>query len=227
VRLLSNERATPTSRIIRVALDGAVFPYRAGQAASLGAGDANGWTPYSIASAPGETARDGALEFLVKVDGSSRFGRLVDGLELGDVIRVEGPAGNFTLSDSRPTTPLLFIAGGTGIAPVRSMIRDLVDAGHAAPLALVYSARTPGEFAYLRELRGLADEGRLVLTLTLTGDAEDWEHARGRAGPGHLSDHVTPETMAYICGPPAMVKDVPAALTSIGLPRVRIRTEDW
>lgn len=227
MRLLSNERATPTSRIIRVALDGAVFPYRAGQAASLAAGDAAGWTPYSIASAPGETARDGALEFLVKVDGSSRFGRIVDGLAPGDLIRVEGPAGTFTLSDSLPTTPLLFIAGGTGIAPVRSMIRDLVDARHAAPLALVYSARRPGEFAYLQELRGLAEEKRLALTLTLTGDAEDWEHARGRTGPGHLSDLVTPETLAYICGPPAMVKDVPAALTSIGLPRARIRTEDW
>jgi len=163
-----------------VALDGAVFPYRAGQAASLAAGEANDWTPYSIASAPGETARNGALEFLVKVDGSSRFGRLVDGLELGEGVRVEGPAGNFTLSDARPTTPLLFIAGGTGIAPLRSMIRDLLEAHHAAPLALVYSARTPGEFAYLPELRRLAGEGRLALTLTLTGDAEDWEHARGR-----------------------------------------------
>lgn len=225
--LLSNERATPTSRIIRVALDGGVFPYRAGQAASLAAGDTDGWTPYSIASAPAETARDSTLEFLVKVDGSSRFGRMVDGLRLGDRIRVEGPAGNFTLSDALATTPLLFIAGGTGIAPLRSMIRDLVDARHAAPLALVYSARTPSEFAYLQELRALADDGRLTLILTLTGDAEDWEHARGRTGPGHLSDLVTPETLAYICGPPAMVRDVPAALTSIGLPRARIRTEDW
>ena len=151
----------------------------------------------------------------------------MDGLQLGDRIRVEGPAGNFTLSDALPATPLLFIAGGTGIAPMRSMIRDLLDARHAAPLALVYSARTPSEFAYLEELRGLAHERRLALTLTLTGDAEDWQHARGRTGPDHLSDLVTPETLAYICGPPAMVRDVPAALTSIGLPRARIRTEDW
>jgi ferredoxin-NADP reductase len=227
VRLLSNERATPTARIIRVALDGEPFRYRAGQSASLAAADREGWTPYSLASAPGETERDGAIEFLIKVEGSSGFGAIVGGLGPGSAIRVEGPAGNFTLSDALPTTPLLFIAGGTGIAPLRSMIRDAVDARHAAPLALVYSARTPGEFAYLQELRGLAEDGRLALTLTLTGEAEDWEHARGRTGPGHLSDLVTPETMAYICGPPAMVKDVPAALASIGLSRARIRTEDW
>jgi ferredoxin-NADP reductase len=227
VRLLSNQSATPTSRVIRVALDGASFPYRAGQAASLAAGDRDEWTPYSIASAPHETFREGWLEFLIKVDGSSRFGAVVDGLQPGTLIRVEGPVGNFTLPDPSPVVPLLFIAGGTGIAPLRSMIREAVDAGHEGTLALVYSARTPDEFAYLNELRGLADAGRLALTLTLTGDAEDWRHARGRTGPTHLSDLVRSDTMAYLCGPPAMVRDVPAALASIGLPRARIRTEGW
>jgi NAD(P)H-flavin reductase len=226
VRLLSNESATPTSRVIRVALDGAQFPYRAGQAASLAAGDRE-WTPYSIASAPWETLRHGSLEFLVKVDGSSRFGAIVDSLQPDTIVRVEGPMGNFTLSGSSPETPLLFIAGGTGIAPLRSMILEAVDAGHAARLDLVYSARTPDEFAYLSDLRALADDGCLALTLTLTGEAQDWRHARGRTGTAHLSDLVSPDTMAYICGPPAMVRDIPVALTSVGLPRARIRTEDW
>jgi ferredoxin-NADP reductase len=227
VRLLSNQSATPTTRVIRVALDAAAFPYLAGQAASLAAGSREELTPYSIASAPAETARHGSLEFLVKVDGSNRFGAIVDSLQPGARIRVQGPAGNFTLSGVSPATPLLFVAGGTGIAPLRSMIYEALDAGHTASLALVYSARTPDEFAYLDELRELANRGDLALTLTLTGEAQDWGHARGRTGPAHLSDLVTTDTMAYICGPPAMVKDLPVALMSIGLPRTRIRTEDW
>jgi ferredoxin-NADP reductase len=227
VRLLSNQSATPTSRVIRVALDTAAFPYLAGQAASLAAGDRDEWTPYSIASAPSETARHGSLEFLVKVDGSNRFGAIVEDLEAGTRIRVQGPAGNFTLSGVSPATPLLFVAGGTGIAPLRSMLHEALDAGHAGSLALVYSARTPDEFAYLNELRELANRGDLALTLTLTGEAQDWGHARGRTGPAHLSNLVSSDTMAYICGPPAMVKDLPVALTSIGLPRSQIRTEDW
>jgi ferredoxin-NADP reductase len=227
VRLLSNDRATPTARAIRVALDGAPFRYRAGQAAAVSAGDSEPLTPYSIASSPAETTRDGALEFLVKVDGSNRFGALVERLSPGTMLRVHGPAGNFTLPEADIETPLLFVAGGTGIAPLRSMIRECVDAGRRSPLALVYSARTPAEFAYLQELRALADEGRLTLTLTLTGTAEEWGHARGRTGPAHLSDLVTPETLAYICGPPAMVADLPKALVSLGLPRRQIRTEDW
>lgn len=226
MRLLSNESATPTSRAIRVALDGAAFRYRAGQAASLAAGPGGAATPYSLASAPADTARDGALEFLVKVDGSNRFGAAVERLPTGAIVRVHGPAGNFTLPEPA-ATPLLFVAGGTGIAPVRSMIRECVATGRESPLALVYSARTPAEFAYLPELRELAEAGRLSLTLTLTGTAEEWRHARGRTGPAHLSDLVTPETLAYVCGPPAMVADLPAALVSLGLPRAQIRTEDW
>jgi ferredoxin-NADP reductase len=227
VRLLSNQSATPTSRLIRLALDGASFQYQAGQAASIAAGDREAWTPYSIASAPAETVRHGWLEFLVKVDGSNRFGAIVAGLQPGTPIRVKGPVGSFTLADSASATPLLFIAGGTGIAPLRSMIREVVEIHHAGTVALVYSARTPDEFAYLQEFRGLADDGRIALTLTLTGTAEEWKHARGRTGTAHLSDLVTPDTMAFICGPPAMIRDVPVALTSIGLPRAQIRTEDW
>jgi ferredoxin-NADP reductase len=190
-------------------------------------GDRDELTPYSIASAPSETTRHGSLEFLIKVDGSNRFGAVVDSLRPGTTIRVEGPIGSFTLSDSTPATPLLFIAGGTGIAPLRSMIQEAVDAGHEGTMALVYSARSPDEFAYVNELRELADEGRLALTLTLTGNAEEWRHSRGRAGPSHLADLVRPETLAYICGPPAMVKELPSALASIGLSSARIRTEDW
>jgi ferredoxin-NADP reductase len=227
VRLLSNQSATPTSRVIRLALDTAAFSYLAGQGASLAAGDLEEWTPYSIASAPSETARHGSLEFLVKVDGSNRFGAIVEGLQAGTGIRVRGPAGNFTLSGVSPTTPLLFVAGGTGIAPLRSMIHEALDTGHAGSLALVYSARTPDEFAYIKELRELANRGSLALTLTLTGEAQDWGHARGRTGPAHLSDLVSSGTMAFICGPAAMVKELPVALTSIGLARNRIRTEDW
>ena len=103
-------------------------PLRAGQAAALASGRAASATPYSIASAPAETARHGALEFLVKVDGSNRFGAVVEGLEPGTPLRVDGPAGNFTLPDLSGGAPLLFVAGGTGIAPLRSMIREALEA---------------------------------------------------------------------------------------------------
>ncbi len=224
-RLLSNEPETPTTRRIRLALGGVPFAYRAGQAASIEAGAAP--TPYSIASAPSETRRQGWLEFLVKVDGSNRFGAVVERLAPGTNVGLTGPVGAFTLERIAGDTPLLFIAGGTGIAPVRSMILEALDAKRPGPLALVYSSRTPDEFAYLAELRALASDQRLSLTLTLTGHADDWTHARGRPGAAHLADLLQPSTTAFVCGPPAMVTDIPTALVSLGVPRNRIVTENW
>jgi ferredoxin-NADP reductase len=224
-RLLSNDAETPTTRKIRLALNGEPFAYRAGQAASLHAGGAP--TPYSIASAPVETHRHGWLEFLVKVDGSNRFGAVVDRLTPGAPIALAGPLGGFTLDRAPSEAPLLFVAGGTGIAPLRSMIREAVGTGRPGPLALLYSNRLPEEFAYLDELKQLAGDGRLHLSLTLTGDALDWTHARGRAGISHLEELVQPGTMAFICGPPAMVTEIPAALRSLGVPADRIVTEGW
>ena len=227
MRLQSNFLATPTTRIVRVALEGAPFPYRAGQAASIAVEPGEAPTPYSMASAPAETPATGYLEFLVKVDGSSRFGARVSSLEPGLPLIMSPPIGRFTLPASASEHPLLFIAGGTGIAPLRSMLVELVNMGRRAGLALVYSARNPEEFAYLDELRALDDAGALALTLTLTGDAQDWRHARGRAGDRHLAALATPETMAFICGPPSMVTDIPEALVRLGLPREQIKTEDW
>lgn len=226
MRLLSNERATPTSRVVRVALDAAPFAYRAGQSASIAVGDA-ALTPYSIASAPCETTRCGWLEFLVKVDGSSRFGAIVSELPPGTPLVIEGPAGTFSLPDPLHSGHCLFVAGGTGIAPLRSMIRQIVGTGARAAIDLLYAARSPEEFAYLDELQGLARDRRVSLALTLTGDAGEWAHGRGRPGVDHLKGLVRDETLAFLCGPRAMVQDVTAALQSIGLRRDRIRFEDW
>ena len=225
MHLVFNEPETPTTRRVRIALDGVPFPYHAGQAASLSVGGEP--TPYSIASAPADTVHDGWLEFLVKVDGSTRFGAVVERLAPDTRVEVAGPQGVFTMAGVAGDVPLLFVAGGTGIAPLRSMIRQALDERHAGSLSLVYSARTPDEFAYLRELQDLNGRGQLSLSLTLTGPADDWSHARGRAGIPHLTEHMQPGVVAFVCGPPAMVTDVTAALTSLGVASDQIRTENW
>lgn len=227
MRLLSNLNATPTTRRVRVALEGAPFSYEPGQAASLGVIGQAARTPYSIASAPHETARDGCLEFLVKVDGSNRFGAQVGALQPGLPVSVTGPTGSFTFPKPLDARRLLFIAGGTGIAPLRSMMRHAIDTAVDAGVALLYSARMPDEFAYLDELRALERDGRLTLSLTLTGPGEGWAHARGRAGADHLGGLVGPDSRCFVCGPPSMVTEVPQALLALGVPRAHIRTEDW
>jgi ferredoxin-NADP reductase len=228
LRLVSNRRETPSTRTIRVALGGRGFDYEAGQAAWLGLDPHEDLTPYSIASAPAETARHGWLQFLVKVEEARRFGAAVAGLRRGIEVFVGGPAGTFTLPRQAEHADYLFVAGGTGIAPVRSMIVQALATGIPGRLSLLYSARRSDEFAYLREFRALARDGRLALQLTLTGPGERWRHGRGRAGHDQLARLVgTSQPLCFVCGPPAMVSDLTAALGDIGLPRQHIRTEQW
>jgi ferredoxin-NADP reductase len=228
VKLVSNRRETPTTRTIRVALEGRPFPYKAGQAAWVGVDPHDELTPYSIASAPEETEQHGWIQFLVKVDAARRFGAAVERLPRGTEIYVGGPAGTFTLPDAPSGHELLFVAGGTGIAPVRSMIVHALAARRASVIRLLYSARRPVEFAYLAELRRLAHEGRIELELTLTGSEQRWRYGRGRAGAEHLERlGAGPSAQAFLCGPAAMVSDLSSALESLGVPRRSIRSEQW
>jgi ferredoxin-NADP reductase len=228
LRILSNRLATPTSRTLRIALDEVPFSYRAGQAALLSAEGDSEPTPYSLASAPEETSRTGSIEFLVKVDGSTRFGARVSTLHRGDRVRLSGPLGSFGFPDHPASRTLLFIAGGTGIAPLRSMIRHVLETRRDATMHVLYSARSNREFAYLPELRSLARDGALDLRLTLTGEASRWPHARGRIDAVQLAPLVAgPDTMAFICGPPTMLTSVTAALMDLGLNRDRVKTETW
>ena len=107
------------------------------------------------------------------------------------------------------------------------MIHQAIAEGHQGRLSLVYSARTPDEFAYLADLQALARSDRLAMTLTLTGHSSNWLHARGRTGAVHLAEHVQSDVVAFVCGPPAMVAEVPLALQSLGVAAGRIRTENW
>ena len=226
MHLVTNQPATPTTRLIRVALDGAPFSYRAGQAAEVSTENAPR-TPYSIASAPYETEDGGFLEFLVKVDGSTRFGSQVAALQLGTKLHVDPPTGGFGLPPDAPEHPLLFIAGGTGIAPVRSMLMQAIHIDKQHRPTLLFSARSPDEFAFVNEFHALQDAGKLTLILTLTGSALEWQHARGRASRDQLAGLLAPDMLYFVCGPPAMVAEVPAMLVDLGVKDEQIRIERW
>lgn len=185
--------------------------------------------PYSIASAPEETASSGSLEFLIKTDHGGRWGEHFEPLRRGAVLAVRGPSGMFTFPDSPRERHFLFIAGGTGIAPLRSMIRHAVLSRRPGRIRLLYSARTPGDFAYLPELRAMVRRGQLDLWLTATRQMTPrWRGARGRIVPAQLSPLVEdPATLCFVCGPTAMVADVPLILQGLGIDRSRIRVEDY
>jgi NAD(P)H-flavin reductase len=228
-RISSVRRATTSTRIIRVDLDGAQFAYLPGQAAAIGVEGQHGTVPYSIASAPEETAQHGSMEFLIKVEASGRWGHKFDHLARGMRVTLRGPYGAFTFPRRPRDRRFLFIAGGTGIAPVRSMLRHIELARIPGRARLLYSARTPEDFPYLPELRSLVHRGRLELTLTATREVgARWRGERGRIAGSRLAplvDH--PDTLCFVCGPAAMVNDVPLMLMGLGIAKHRILVEEW
>jgi ferredoxin-NADP reductase len=225
LRVCSVRRATPSTRIIRLDLKGVPFNYEPGQVAVISVPNDSLHAPYSIASAPAESERGGYLEFLTRLDPDSRFGDL----RRGSQVAVEGPFGSFTFPARPAEEHFLFVAGGTGIAPLRSMIQQAVLTRQRGALHLLYSARTPRDFPYLPELKKLARRGHLELALTATREMPvRWRGNRGRITREHLAPLVaTPETLCFVCGPAAMVDDVPRMLVDLGVDRKRIRIEDW
>ena len=229
LRVCSVRRATPSTRVVRLDLGDARFSYRAGQVARLGPEGADVLAPYSIASAPEDSVKGRFLEFLIKVDSDERWGETFPPLRRGMRLAVKGPFGRFTFPDHPSDRWFLFIAGGTGIAPLRAMIRHARARGHRGRMSVLYSARTAQDFAYRGELRGMARRGDLQLMLTATRGPDDrWRGERGRITVTQLEVLLEdPATLCFVCGPATMVDDVPRMLRQLGVDRSRIRIEDW
>jgi CDP-4-dehydro-6-deoxyglucose reductase len=221
--------ATPRAHIVRLELQNQSFFYRAGQAAYLQPQGAPKPRPYSIASAPEETAGHGLLEFLVQTGGEASSGISAALLRPGRLVSVEGPFGSFTFPDHPRERRFAFIAGGTGIAPLRSMMRHVLLAERSGHIALIYSVRGPEEFAYLQEFEDLEASGKIAFRHTVTrAAADEWSGRLGRIDASGLKDLIDPgNTLCFVCGPPPLVGDIPPQLKQLGVRDDQIRVEQW
>ena len=124
---------------------------------------------FSLAGSPHRADR--TLELTVKANPAGRVSRhLVDHARPGDVIRLSEARGDFVLpAPAERGDHLVMVSGGSGITPVLSMLRTLVDEGHRGPVTFVHYGYTAADVCYLDELRRLTDalpQGRLLLGLT-------------------------------------------------------------
>lgn len=220
------EQATPRTRRIVLGLEGQALPFTAGQAVWAGLADGTQRRPYSIACSPAQAAAADAIELLVQIDDHQPPDPHLERVTAGTAVAIEGPFGSFTLAPIDDDTPVLLVAGGTGIAPLRAMLWERMARLPVAPLTLLYSVRAPEEFAYLVELQELAEAGRIDLLLTVTRPAAAWAGGRGRIdGQLLLQGLRGPATVCALCGPPAFVRDTMALLTAAGVPAAQIRWE--
>ena len=221
--------ATPRAHILRLDLQGQSFPYLAGQAAFLQPLGADKRRPYSIASAPEETAQNGLIEFLVQTAGDGSAGLTPELIRPGTPVALDGPVGSFTFPLHPRERRFLFIAGGTGIAPLRSMLWHTLLAERDGHVSLIYSVRSPEEFAYMQEFQRLEDEGRIDFRHTVTRAAADgWLGRQGRIDARYLDGLVEAgETLCFVCGPPALIGEIRPQLMELGVREDQIRIENW
>ena len=229
VPLLSVTSATPRSRLLTLDVSASPLTFVPGQAVVIGDHSQAARRPYSIACSPEQAALRGTIDLLIGLDATGAPGPHLPSLAPGAAIDIEGPIGTFILPEPLSRGPLLFVGGGTGIAPLRSMIDHAIRTRPTIQLALLYSARRADEFAFIDELRDHARAGRLELHQTVTRDDEDWRGNRGRIGRSHFEAvlHEPGRTLCFVCGPAAMVSDAVVTLAQLGVARHAVRTERW
>jgi len=178
---------------------------------------------YSIASAPGET-----LSLTVeRLEDGEVSPYLTQELRAGDEFEVRGPVGGYFVWDVADGGPLLLLAGGSGIVPLRSILRYRERLGSEVPVRLLYSSRSLADVIYRAELDAPAAGVTVIHTLTRQ-QPPGWTGYARRVDQEMIASVAWPAAdapLAYACGPTSFVESVASALVAFGYPPRRIRTE--
>ena len=216
-----------TAAVVTIELDPPYWPgHRAGQHLDVRLTAEDGYTAereYSIASAPGEPV---AITVERLEDGEvSPY--LTEELRAGDKLELRGPVGGYFVWEPGDGSPLLLLAGGSGVVPLRSILRHRQRTGSDVPARLLYSSRTLPDVIYRDELDKCRDGVQVSYTLT-RGQPPGWTGYTGRINEALLAGVAWPaeaNPLAYICGPTSFVETATAGLVGLDYPPQRVKTE--
>jgi ferredoxin-NADP reductase len=215
------ELVAENARTTSLVLQPADWPgHRAGQHVDVRLTAEDGYQAqrsYSIASAPEDEHLVLTIE---RLDDGEVSPYLTESVQPGDELELRGPVGGYFVWEESLGGPLLLVGGGSGVVPLRSMLRHRRAVGSVLPARLLYSARTQADLIYERELSGFDT------TITLT--REHWAGRTGRVNHELLEEVAWPATdhpLVYVCGPTGFVEAVADALVALGHDASRVRTE--
>lgn len=209
------------------------FTFKAGQAIDLilpgrsRRDGQDGRHAFSLVSAPYE----GALSVATRMR-DSKFKRALKALPIGSPLRIEGPFGSLTLHKDR-ARPAVFLAGGIGVTPFMSILRQAARDLLPQQLLLLCSNRRPEDAPFLGELRELArlnGNFRLLATMTEAGTSADpWTGETRRIGEALVRAAVSglARPICYLAGPPALVAAMRGVLERSGIGHDDVRGEEF
>jgi ferredoxin-NADP reductase len=216
-----------TARVRTIVLDVPDWPgHRAGQHLDVRLTAEDGYRAereYSIASAPGEPV---AIT-VERLDDGEVSPYLTEELRQGDGLELRGPIGGHFVWGPENGGPVLLVAGGSGVVPLRAMLRHRLRSGTDLPVRLLYSSRTLDDVIYREELEQASDGIEVVYTLTREQPPGWTGHARrvDRELLGEVAWPPEDDARAFVCGPTSFVETVADGLVELGYPPVRVKTE--
>lgn len=223
-RVVEIADATHDVRILRLAAAGSVpFPFKAGQYARLGFGDLP-MRDYSMANRPDETL----LEFHIRNVGDGASGYVAHRLTLGETVAVEGPLGEAHLRTDH-AGPIIAIAGGSGLAPIKSIVETALGTPRTQQVHFYFGARDERDIYLERRLRGLeAAHAAFRFVPVLSAPSRPTARRRGLVGDAVAADFQSfAGAKAYLAGPPAMVEAAIEMLIARGLPPADIHADPF
>ncbi|MCU0576756.1 MAG: FAD-binding oxidoreductase, partial [Desulfobacterota bacterium] len=220
---------TGTTKTFRlVSTRGALPPFQAGQYINvfLDVGGIRTSRPYSIASSPSQT---GFYDITIRsvADGfvSSYF---LEEVRVGEVLESTSPAGTFTYNPLFHGNDLVFLAGGSGVTPFMSMIREVAQRGLDRRIHLIYGSQDPKDVIFHEELRQTAAmHQNISFSLVISSPPKRYRGLKGFITAGLMKDllgDVSSKTF-YVCGPEVMYAFCRAELEKLGVAGRKVRTE--
>jgi ferredoxin-NADP reductase len=183
--------------------------------------------PFTIANSPGT----GQIMIATRIRESPFKQDLLDA-SFGEEMEADGPWGDFVLP--KDAKDVVMIAGGIGVTPFRSILEDAVARSLPHDLSLIHAARTPEETPFLEEFRRwTTGHPRFTYLPTMTrpqDSGQPWLGMRRRVDAPFLDETLDDRRAAalyMVSGPPAFVKDVAAALVTVGVPAGRVMTDEF
>lgn len=203
--------------------------YAAGQYALLSLpGQIDEPRSYSFATAPLSDGSRNISFYIRAVPGGlmSQWAQRND--IVGATVKIAGPYGDFYLRDS--TQPLLCIAGGSGLAPIKALLEDALAFQCSRPVTFLFGARTQQDLYCVDTLRTLARnwlaDFKFVPVLSEEPLDSDWDGARGWV-TDFIDAHLSPIAQVYMCGPPAMLDAAETKLKASGIPADQIFSDKF
>ena len=216
---------TPRVRTLVLDIDGWIG-HRAGQHLDVRLTAEDGYRAeraYSIATAPGEPPSI----TVERLDDGEVSPYLTEVVRPGDAFDVRGPIGGYFIWEPEHGGPLLLVGGGSGIVPLRAMLRHRRRSRSDIPARLLFSARTQEDVIYGEELEQPDSKSDVVLTLT-RAQPPGWTGYAQRVDTKLLRETAWPATerpLAFVCGPTSFVEAVASSLVALGYEPRRVKTE--